>query len=203
MNGDDSRNEKKYHCGRNTDWRRRANIAQTIVAAGAVAAAVIAAFEYNRQKETARAEQTISYVELWETGGYQADWRKLRSEWNDYLSRVPDNQQAAAKGNPDRERRLIEMFLSTAGASKLSKQSGASENSDAHTEKSRLKALHNLTYFFNRLHLCVEAGLCSPTVTKTFFGGQIGSFIDTFEPWLQTSESGNGGRLRGLRSLAE
>lgn len=130
-------------------------------------------YEYRSQSEANRAQATLDLLDVWEERGYLDQYKTLRSKVQKTLATVPENEIKTAEKNPSIEAALYEKV----SARVLS-------------DPSSREAFENLIYFFQRQHLCIEAGLCSEKATEVFFEDTVSSFVKIFLHALSERPSG-------------
>ena len=150
---------------------------------------VFAGYQYLRQVEADRAEQTLNLIDIWETRGYREDFKGLRDGVQNFLSKVPPADLEAARQNALVSRNLRDRLLSEV--------LGTEENQER---------LNDVIYFFNRLGLCIEADLCSRETAAIFFDDSLTNFLSHFEPVISSRRETDKGYAEGvllLRSAIE
>lgn len=150
---------------------------QGVVAAmGAVAVILGAAwalFEYTDRTEATRAQATLDLLDVWETRGYLAAYQSLDHRFQTVLATVPAADVDAARNDPE----IAAVLYDKITARVLT-------DSTAQTE------FDDLVYFFQRMHICVQAKLCSQSATNSFFDTTLDSFARTFAAPLAARAGG-------------
>lgn len=130
---------------------------------GGLFAAGFALHELQTQGDMRRAEATLDLVQAWEDGGYLDDFRTLDRRVSEILDRLPSAEIDAARANGLIADRLYERV-----AQEVLVQPGSQE------------AYEDLTYFFQRVHICVTVELCHRSATAGFYDGPMESFSRVF-----------------------
>lgn len=149
----------RYVARKITDLARRALRAEdkpltlSIIAAGVI----ITVFEYREFLETKRVEVAYDHVEQWETDQYQAAFGRvaadIRAFEQEALTVIPEN--------------LGEGAFATA-------QLNYTQNKIIENANGRLgEDLDLLIYFFDKLSICVDRGLCDSPLLGQFFEGHL------------------------------
>ena len=165
-------------------WQDAANIAVVAGLIFTLLGAGWAVFEYRARVESERASRTISYIDLWESGGYQGDLKLLQQAWSEFLSRIPDNQREDAASNPALMNNLKQRYYSFLDERTIDQS-----------------AVERVTYFFNRLSICVEANVCSEKVARAFFAELFDSFAGVFDFHIESNRGRFPGDLSRMREM--
>lgn len=138
--------------------------------------------EFRGKLEADRARETLSLLDIWETQGYLDNYRALDQRVQALLADVPAKDIEAAKNDP----RILATLYSKVSRTTLTAP-GATED------------FEDVIYFFERLHICVTAGLCSASATEMFFEDTIASFATVFRQPLEEFRTGPPAFFEDLR----
>ena len=126
--------------------------------------AIAGVYQLNLRAEAARAEATLDILDVWETRGFLKDFQSLDRQVQSILLNVPEEDLEAARREKVIQSRLYERVSNEILASPVA-----------------VKKFEKVVYFFQRLHICVEAKLCAEAATGQFFDGPKESFARVFD----------------------
>lgn len=153
--------------------KRVFNTGLSLVAAFGI---VLGVMEYRQRGALAQAQQTMNMIDVWELRGARDAFRDLSTALEQMIEAdVSDAEREAARTNRQDYERLRKS-LSRA----ILRKDGQMEN------------FEEVVYFFTRLSLCIEAGLCDAKAAKTFFGDTLNSFLLVFRPSIAARNAANG-----------
>lgn len=144
-------------------WDGVAGFVSLVGLIAVIAGGALGIIELKARAESAQAKATLELLDVWETRGYLEDYRALDGRIQAVLSTVPAADIEYARGDLNAEKTLYR---------KVAAQVLSDPKAQAEFE--------NLIYFFQRLHLCVAADLCSHDATKAFFDSTMTSFARAF-----------------------
>jgi len=125
--------------------------------------AVVGLYQLNARSEAARAEATLKLLDAWEERGFLADFRTLDGKVRVKLAQVPDSDIAAAREDPVIQARLYERV-----------------SGEVLQEPEAMNQFETIVYFFQRVDICVQAGLCAKDPTAQFFEKPMQDFARVF-----------------------
>ena len=173
--------------GGKTDDRLRDRLKEYLGLAAATAAAigiVLGIYEYRQREDLARARYTMEQIDIWETRGARAAYQEL-------------SQGAArimAATSPQEVQQILEKpELLRRARNRIGQRLMKSPEDAAKVEE--------VVYFFTRLSLCIEAGLCEEEIAAVFFDDTLGSFMDLFRDALREAHQERPGFLDPLFDL--
>jgi hypothetical protein len=156
-----------------TYWEGIQGFVAVVGATLAIGGILWGVIEFRGKLESDRARETLALLDVWETRGYLDSYRSLDDQIQDVLDGVPQADIEAAAHSP----RILETLYQKASGQVLL-------NSQARED------FENLVYFFERMHICVDAKLCSREATVRFFGDTVTTFGQVFRSQLQQLPGG-------------
>jgi len=166
-------------------WSLLANVVTVFGLVFALAAAVFAWFEYSDRRNMAQDEQTIGLIDAWEERGYRVAYGHIRNVTRNFYSALPEADWRSVQTNQTARENMESRFYR-----------------GFFGEDANVKAFEQVRYFFNRLQLCLQAGLCSQELARTFFDDTAGTFLDCFGGYLD-AEAALAGREDVLAKYRE
>jgi hypothetical protein len=158
----------------------------TVVGVGlAIFTAGWAIYEYHQEQEARRVQYTLTVIDSWEDHGYRAAYGKLREAYAAFADELSDAERALAENNPDIQANIVRNFVRRIEVSPEIKGN-----------------VRDVMYFFNRLVLCINAGICSVGTAKHFFDDTISSFLDVYGPYIEPNMSDFPGGARTVFELS-
>ncbi|WP_186398823.1 hypothetical protein [Stappia sp. P2PMeth1] len=155
----------------------------------ALAAGLLAWFEYRDRREEALATRTLEFISTWDERGYRKPYSLLRDERKSFFDSLSQVDRRASHTDARARSNIYFRFYH-----------------NFFKEKRNEEAFNQVKFFFNMLSLCLEANLCSKNITKTFFDDTIRTFLDCFGGYLEEEALVTGAtssviQLRHLLSL--
>jgi hypothetical protein len=129
--------------------------------------------EFRGKVESDRARETLELLDVWETRGYLDSYRNLDDRIQSVLDDVPQADIEAAAQNAS----ILEALYEKASKWVLSDHRAQKEFED-------------IVYFFERMHICVDAKLCAREATARFFEDTAKTFSQVFSLPLQEYPGG-------------
>lgn len=156
--------------------------------AGIIAAAgiLLGVWEYKQRGDLAQARETMAMIDIWDQRGARTAYRALSRG----LETLIETDVSAADKQAALTNRLAYRNL----------RANVSRSVLARPEQQQ--NFEDVVYYFTRLSLCIEAGLCDAHVAKVFFGDTLDSFLAAFLPGVSEREHlipGFGQPLRDLQ----
>lgn len=139
----------------------------------AVASILWGIVEYRGKLEADRARETLGLLDVWETRGFLESYRALDEGIEAVLKHAPAADIAAAESDP-----AIRATLYAKAARTVLQSVEARRDFEA------------AIYFFERMHICVEANLCAPEATAQFFEDTLTSFAEVYQAPLKAFRNG-------------
>ena len=149
-------------------WDGLAGLFTVLAVLGGIAGLILAYFELAQRREAARAEATLSLLDVWESKtqgstSYLGAFRMLDARVTARLDDVPKADLNAARADDTMRAALY-----------------ARATREVMADPEAQRAFEDVVYFFQRLAICVEANLCDRGATLAFFEGPMRSFSLTF-----------------------
>lgn len=153
----------------------------TVVGIGlAVFTAGWAIYEYYQEQEEQRVKFTLTVIESWEEHGYRKAYGRLREAYAKFEEGLSDTERELTGKNPDIQANILRNF-----ARSIEERPDAKECLDVEECPDIEGSVRDVMYFFNRLALCVKAGICSVDTARHFFDDTISSFLDVYRPYIE------------------
>lgn len=153
------------------DDRRWALYASLITVVGlgtAIAAAGWAIYEYRQEQEARRIEYTLSVIDSWEEHGYRLAYGKLRRAHAAFIDGISAAELELAAQSDTAKANIMRNFTRMVGADPQ-----IAEN------------VREVMYFFNRLALCINAGICTTSTSRHFFDDTVSTFLEAYGPYIE------------------
>ena len=129
-----------------------------------IASILMVVLEYRQNGEIERAKSAMKFIDDWEEKGYRRQYKYLTANIEEILSTVSKQELKALQQSS------LEIQLS--GFGNLGKKSyqNSEDNSQAKA------AVEDLFYFFTKMVICVDTGVCSERVIRAFYEEPTYSF---------------------------
>lgn len=169
-----------------TFWEGIQGLLAVVGAVLAISGIFWGVIEFRGKIDADRARETLKLLDVWETRGYLDSYRDLDDRIQSVLDDVPQADIEAAAQNP----RMLETLYQKASEAVLS-DSAAQED------------FEDVVYFFERMHICVDARLCAREATARFFEDTASTFGEVFSVPLQQFPGGTPEFYSGARDSIE
>ncbi|WP_417740618.1 hypothetical protein [Rosistilla oblonga] len=156
-----------------TIWEGIQGVLAVVGAVLAIGGIFWGVIEFRGKLEADRARETLELLDVWETRGYLESYRALDDRIQGVLKDVPQADIEAAAQNPS----ILETLYQKASEQVLA---------DPRAQKD----FEDVVYFFERMHICVDAKLCAQEATARFFADTVTTFGQVFSVPLQKFPGG-------------
>ncbi|WP_210248888.1 DUF4760 domain-containing protein [Aureimonas leprariae] len=138
-------------------------------AASVVVGGLWAVYEYRSSEEGERTKYTLQMIEDWETKGYRVAYGELREAYASFLASLSETDRSTAASIIQGRANLLANFARRMGE-----------------DPKKRDQIREVVYFFNRLGLCEGSGVCSHETTAVFFDDTVRTFVEVFQPYIDT-----------------
>lgn len=149
-------------------WALYASFVTVVGVSLAIFTAGWAIYEYRQEQEARRVQFTLSVIDSWEDHGYRLAYGKLRQAYVNFTDGLSQAELELAANSDTAKANIERNFVRIVEA-------------DTHIEDN----VREVMYFFNRLALCIEAGICAISTSKRFFDDTVKTFLDVFGPYIE------------------
>lgn len=132
-----------------------------------MATAIVAVLEYTGRGEAERAAASLKLVESWEKDGYRGDFEAISAALGEMIAGMSPEEASAVGRSTDEDKALVMVGLG-----------------DSYLARRGPKRVDNLFYFFTKLSVCVDAGLCSHRAIDAFFREPMRTFWGYFSGYV-------------------
>ena len=145
---------------------------EVITVVGGAISIIIAYLGYQQRLDEGRARETLALVDVWEERGYRTAFQELATQAQAYMDAMDEDERAQIAADEQSK---------TIGLSQIGRRiaDGRIDGAPAASK------IDDLVYFFTRLSICVEAGLCSREVSKACFGDTTRTFWRYFAGYAE------------------
>ncbi|QJF51849.1 DUF4760 domain-containing protein [Roseobacter ponti] len=136
------------------------------------AGVVLGVWEYRQRGDLTRARETMDMITVWEQQGARDAYRALS---RDLETKIATELSEADVLAADQSRRAQRNLYANISRSVLA-------------TGDQKQNFEDVVYFFSRLSLCIDAGLCDDRISKVFFGDTFHSFVLVFSTQISARE---------------
>lgn len=149
-------------------WALFASIVTVIGIGSVMATRAWAIFEYRQELEARRIQYTLSVIDSWEEHGYRLAYGNLRQAHARFTDSIPRSELDVAAESDIARANLARNFVRVIEA-------------DAELAED----VREVVYFFNRLAICLDAGVCSFATSSRFFDDTVRTFLGVYRPYIE------------------
>lgn len=166
-------------------WALYASFITVLGVAMAIVAAGWAIYTYVQEQEARRVEYTLSVIESWEEHGYRLAYGKLRRAHETFTDAISAAELELAAQNETARANIIGNFIRMVEA-------------DPQMDEN----VGEVMYFFNRLALCLDAGICALSTSRHFFDDTVSTFLEVYGPYIERHRDDFPGRSQTVFDLS-